>query len=100
MNIKKYQIETLKKACLCRHFENEVFKRVKNKTINFPVYLSAGQEYIPSSISQIVSMKKIKPLLFGQHRGHSIYLSFGGDIKKLINSIANSMFLFNFIFII
>jgi len=87
LNIKKYQIETLKKACLCRHFENEVFKRVKNKTINFPVYLSAGQEYIPSSISQIVSMKKIKPLLFGQHRGHSIYLSFGGDIKKLINEL-------------
>ena len=37
MNIKKYQIETLKKACLCRHFENEVFKRIKN--IPFNVYL-------------------------------------------------------------
>ena len=87
MNIKKYQFETFKKASLCRHFENEVFNRVRNKTINFPVYLSAGQEYIPSSISEIVSMKKIKPLLFGQHRAHSIYLSFGGDIKKLINEL-------------
>lgn len=87
MNIKKYQIETFKKASLCRHFENEVFKRVKSKIINFPVYLSAGQEFIPSSISQLVSMKKIKPLLFGQHRAHSIYLSFGGDIKKLINEL-------------
>jgi len=87
LNIKKYQIETFKKASLCRHFENEVFKRVKSKIINFPVYLSAGQEFIPSSISQLVSMKKIKPLLFGQHRAHSIYLSFGGDIKKLINEL-------------
>ena len=87
MNIKKYQFETFKKASLCRHFENEVFNRVKNKIIKFPVYLSAGQEYIPSSISEIVSLKKIKPLLFGQHRGHSIYLSFGGDIKKLINEL-------------
>ena len=87
MNIKKYQIETFKKASLCRHFENEVFKRVKDKTITFPVYLSAGQEFIPSSISQLVTMKKIKPLLFGQHRAHSIYLSFGGDIKKLINEL-------------
>ena len=87
MSINKYQIEILKKASLCRHFENEVFKRVKSKTINFPVYLSAGQEYIPSTISQIVSMKRIKPLLFGQHRAHSIYLSFGGNIKKLINEL-------------
>ena len=80
-------MQVLKKASLCRHFENEVFKRVKSKIINFPVYLSAGQEFIPSSISQLVSMKKIKPLLFGQHRAHSIYLSFGGDIKKLINEL-------------
>ena len=87
MNINKYQIEILKKASLCRHFENEVFKRVKSKTINFPVYLSAGQEYIPSTISQIVSMKRIKPLLLGQHRAHSIYISFGGNIKKLINEL-------------
>jgi pyruvate dehydrogenase E1 component alpha subunit len=87
LNIKKYQIETFKKASLCRHFENEVFKRVKSKIIKFPVYLSAGQEFIPSSISQLVFMKKIKPLLFGQHRAHSIYLSFGGDIKKLINEL-------------
>jgi TPP-dependent pyruvate/acetoin dehydrogenase alpha subunit len=27
--------------------------------------------------------KKIKPMLFGQHRGHSIYIGFGGDLKKL-----------------
>ena len=85
MNIKKFQIETLKRASLCRHFENEVFKRVKNKKIKFPVFLSAGQEYISASIAQIMHYKKIKPLLFGQHRGHSIYLSFGGDINKLKN---------------
>ena len=87
MNIKKFQIETLKRASLCRHFENEVFKRVKNKKIKFPVFLSAGQEYISASIAQIMHYKKIKPLLFGQHRGHSIYLSFGGDINKLKNEL-------------
>ena len=54
MNIKKFQIQTLKKASLCRHFENEVFKRTQNKTIKFPVYLSAGQEYVSASIAQII----------------------------------------------
>ena len=87
LNLKKYQIQTLKKASLCRHFENEVFKAVKNKIINFPVYLSSGQEYVSSSISQLPVMKKYKPMLFGQHRGHSIYLSFGGNIDKLIDEL-------------
>ena len=83
----KFILEVFKKASLCRHFENEVFKRIKSNQIKFPVYLSAGQEYVPSSIAQIIKEKKIKPLLFGQHRGHSIYLSFGGDVVKLINEL-------------
>ena len=82
-----FTLNVFKKASLCRHFENEVFKRVSNKEINFPVYLSAGQEYAPAIISEIAKKKKIKPLIFGQHRGHSIYLSFGGDIVKLIKEL-------------
>ena len=87
MNIRDFQLQTLKKASLCRHFENEVFNKVKNKVIKFPVYLSAGQEYVASSIAQLMEYKKIKPMLFGQHRGHSIYLSFGGNVAKLINEL-------------
>ena len=87
MNIKKFQIQTLKKASLCRHFENEVFKRTKNKIIKFPVYLSAGQEYVSASIAQLMENQRVKPMLFGQHRGHSIYLSFGGNVNKLINEL-------------
>ena len=87
MNIKTFQLETLKKASLCRHFENEVYKRVKNKVIKFPVYLSAGQEYVSASIAQLMKNKRISPMLFGQHRGHSIYLSFGGNIDKLIDEL-------------
>ena len=77
----------MRKASLCRHFENNVFELVKEKKIEYPVYLSTGQEYIPSSISEIVKLKKISPLLFGQHRCHSLYLSFGGNIVKLINEL-------------
>ena len=82
-----YLFNVLRKASLCRHFENNVFELVKEKKIEYPVYLSTGQEYIPSSISEIVKLKKISPLLFGQHRGHSLYLSFGGNIVKLINEL-------------
>tara|TARA_Y100000590_G_scaffold436868_1_gene557930 strand:- start:38 stop:856 length:819 start_codon:yes stop_codon:yes gene_type:complete len=78
---------TFQKASLCRHFENEVYKRVNEKIINFPVYLSAGQEYTPSSIAQLTQNKRHKPMLFGQHRGHSIYLSFGGNVVELIDEL-------------
>ena len=87
MNINKYQLAVFKKASFCRHFENEVFQRVKEKKINFPVYLSAGQEYVPASIAHIVFKENYKPLLFGQHRAHSIYLSFGGNINNLIDEL-------------
>tara|TARA_B100001123_G_C15338428_1_gene1033754 strand:+ start:4598 stop:5440 length:843 start_codon:yes stop_codon:yes gene_type:complete len=87
LNLKEFQLQTLKKASLCRHFENEVFKRIEQKIIKFPVYLSAGQEYVSSSIAQLCILKKYQPMLFGQHRGHSIYLSFGGNISKLINEL-------------
>ena len=30
---------------------------------------------------------KIKPWIFGQHRCHSIYISFGGDKSKLIDEL-------------
>lgn len=64
---------------LCRHFENSVYKLLENKTITIPVYLSAGQESIPATVATICQNRGIKPLLFGQHRCHSWYLSFGGD---------------------
>ena len=82
---KDFRINVFKKAALCRHFENEVFKKVEEKIIQFPVYLSAGQEYIPATISELCG--DIKPLIFGQHRGHSTYLSFGGKIEELIDEL-------------
>ena len=77
------RLKILAKASLCRHFENKIFNLVKEKKIQFPVYFSAGQEYIASSLGILFQKKKIKPMLFGQHRGHSIYVGFGGDLKKL-----------------
>lgn len=86
-NNKKFSFDVFKRASICRHFENEVYKRVIKNEIKFPVYLSAGQEYAPATIAEISIKKKLKPLIFGQHRGHSIYLSFGGNIDKLIKEL-------------
>ncbi len=86
----KYLWNVFEKTCLNRNFELMVFECVKQKKINLPVYLSAGQETIPASLAQICFNKKISPLLFGQHRCHSIYLSFGGPINKLILELLGS----------
>ena len=74
-NYKNYLWNVFKKTSLNRNFELSVFEYVKNKKINLPTYLSAGQETISASIAEICQKNKIKPLIFGQHRCHSIYLS-------------------------
>lgn len=84
------KINIFKTASLCRNFEEETFKHVKEKKIKIPIYLSAGQEYISSAISNLTRELKINPLIFGQHRCHSIYISFGGNISKLINELLGS----------
>lgn len=82
-----YRLNTFKKASFCRHFENQVYKNVQNKNIKIPVYLSAGQEYIPASIATSLEDKGIEPNVFIQHRGHSTYLSFGASPIALIDEL-------------
>jgi len=84
---KNFRLKVFEKASYCRHFEEQVIKNIKSKNINIPTYVSAGQEFIASTIATICEMLKIKPLLFGQHRCHSIYLAFGGDKKKLVDEL-------------
>ena len=83
----KFKIEAFKKASLCRHFENQVYKVSQDKHIKFPFYLSAGQEYIPASIYTILEEKGIDVNVFIQHRGHSHYLCKGADPIQLIDEL-------------
>ena len=82
-----FRLEIFKKAALCRNFEEQVILNVNKKNITTPVYVSAGQEFIASTVSTICKKKKIKPLIFGQHRCHSTYLAFGGNIIELIDEL-------------
>ena len=85
LNLRKKIFE---KASICRNFENNVLKYTKEKKIKFPVYVSAGQEFIASSLSVIIKDKlKLNPLIFAQHRSHSTYLSFGGNIRELVSEL-------------
>ncbi len=87
MNDRAFRLRTFEKAANCRHFEEQVIKNLKEKKINIPTYVSAGQEFISATIATICEDLKIKPLIFGQHRCHSIYISFGGDKAKLIDEL-------------
>ena len=82
-----FRYKVFEKAALARNFEEAVISNVKNKIIKIPVYVSAGQEFISSTIATICKIKKIKPLIFGQHRCHSIYLTFGGNKGNLIDEL-------------
>ena len=87
MDQNKFKLEVFKKASYNRHFEEQVIKNIKLKNIKIPTYVSAGQEFISATIATICENMSIKPLLFGQHRCHSIYLSFGGNKIKLIDEL-------------
>jgi len=79
--------QILDKAKFCRAFEVSTYNQVTKGNIKIPVYLSAGQETISATISTYYDSLNIKPMIFGQHRAHSIYLSFGGDPVELIDEI-------------
>ena len=84
---KNFRLKVFEKASYCRNFEEQVIQNIKNKNINIPTYVSAGQEFIAATIATICEINNIKPLIFGQHRCHSIYIAFGGDKKKLIDEL-------------
>lgn len=73
------------RAALCRAFEEEVLRHVRSGAITFPYYSSVGQEYIPATVSAWLDARGITDRqIFVQHRAHSQYLSFGGDIDELV----------------
>lgn len=76
------RLEIFRKASLCRNFEEVVYSYIEKKTFKFPIYLSAGQEFIAATLATFY--KNLNPAIFAQHRCHHTYLSFGGDMAELI----------------
>jgi len=72
-------LSIFRKMCMIRFFEEGLINAVKNNQIKYPLYLSRGQEAIPSALSLIIPDFAI----FAQHRCHGTYLAFDGDPVKL-----------------
>ena len=64
MNDIDFKLKVFNRASLCHHFEEETFRQMEKKNIKFPVYLSSGQEFISSTIAQIMEDKNIEPVVF------------------------------------
>ena len=78
----------LLKALYCRAVEESIYDKIQKKIIKIPVYLSAGQELISSTLAYILEEKKILDRqIFIQHRGHSSYINFDGDIQILFKEL-------------
>ena len=82
-----FRLKVFKRAALCRNFEKKVFDLIKQGVFKFPIYLSAGQEYVAASIAETLIQEKFEPNIFIQHRGHSTYLSFEAPVEELIDEL-------------
>ena len=82
-----FRLKVFNRASLCRNFDEVVFKKLQDKTITYPTYLSVGQEFVAATIAQVVLDMNVEPDIFIQHRGHATYLSFGGDVVQLIDEL-------------
>lgn len=81
------ECEIFRRALLCRRFEERTYRELEQKRITVPVYLSAGQELTPATLSVIYATCGVEPHVFIQHRGHSIYLAFGGCPRALAREL-------------
>ena len=60
----EFKLKVFKRASLCHHFEEETFKQMQDRNIKFPTYLSSGQEFIPSTVAQVMEDNEIEPTIF------------------------------------
>lgn len=65
---------------LARRADEELGDAVKQGRVPLPVHLSIGQEAI--SVGACLALDK-KDIVFGTYRGHALYLSKGGSLKKM-----------------
>ncbi len=74
-----FSLELFRRGSFSRQFELKVKEAFDNKLIQIPIYLCLGQEFNSAALSMILKGYHI----FGQHRAHGIYLSFGGKPESL-----------------
>lgn len=78
-----YALGMFRQTCFNRFFEYEAKRVYDRGLMKLPIYLSVGQEHIPVAIASAYP----DCLIFAQHRAHSVYLSYGGDPRGLIDEL-------------
>lgn len=76
---KEFSLELFRRASFSRQFELQLKKVYDDQIIQIPIYLCIGQEFNSAALSMVLKGFNI----FGQHRGHGLYLSFGGNPEAL-----------------
>lgn len=77
---KDFAIELFRRGNFSRHFELKVKEAADRKLFTIPIYLCLGTEFNGAALSLVAPKETY---LFGQHRCHGLYLSFGGDPAAL-----------------
>lgn len=71
--------ELVRRATFIRAFERQVAAARDRGEFNVPIYLAVGTEFTAAALSLTLPGVDI----FAQHRGHGIYLAFGGPPEAL-----------------
>lgn len=67
-----------------RIFELRVKQAIDSGDIRIPVYLAAGHEFVAATLAHVIPQPAG---IFAQHRGHSYYLAFGGQMRALADEL-------------
>lgn len=78
-----FSLEVFRTTCRNRYFEVEAARVYDSGVMKMPVYFSIGQEHISAAIAGVSR----EFMVFAQHRGHSYYLSFGGNPRALADEL-------------
>jgi pyruvate dehydrogenase E1 component alpha subunit len=74
-----FSLEMFKRANFSRHFDFKVADAFNLGLFSIPIYLSLGTEFNTAALSMVLKDFNI----FAQHRGHALYLNFGGPAEQL-----------------
>ncbi len=76
-------LELFRRMAVARAFDEHVRRAQMAGEVRTLVYLGVGQEAVAAGLS----MGAEGSWVLGQHRGHALYLSFGGRIERVIDEL-------------
>ncbi len=82
---KEENLSLFEKMCSIRAFEYNVADVFEADFEKMPVYLSVGSEAVAAALA--LSYGKKNPSIFAQHRAHSYYIAFGGNLESLVDEM-------------